>query len=88
MSLDLQQGHLVPCTAQKSTLRRSSARTSSHERPVNVHTISVATRSCLRNGTFGLTQLPPMPSSYQEPCILLTVPDSTSARRLGLSRNT
>ncbi|VDO18731.1 unnamed protein product [Heligmosomoides polygyrus] len=42
MSLDKRQDHLVSCTAQKSTLLRSSASTNSYDRPVNVPTFSVA----------------------------------------------
>ena len=44
MSLDLQQDHLVSCTAQKSIRRRSRASANSYERPVNVPTFKVATR--------------------------------------------
>ncbi|VDP14418.1 unnamed protein product [Heligmosomoides polygyrus] len=74
MSLDLQQDHLVSCTAQKSTLLRSSASTNSHERPVKVPTFNVATRVLLTLRDFRTTSVAHRcRPGIRDPRILLTL---------------
>uniref|UniRef100_A0A183GAW5 Integron gene cassette protein n=1 Tax=Heligmosomoides polygyrus TaxID=6339 RepID=A0A183GAW5_HELPZ len=74
MSLDLQQDHLVSCTAQKSIFLRSSASTNSHERPVKVPTFNVATRVLPTLRDFRTSSVAPRcRPRIRDPRVLLTL---------------